>query len=87
MTEAAYNKYTDLKENLLSLKDFNQNLDIKDIKEIPIIKIGWLELTFGNGSSRVAICNDPILMDRIKNMIIKYHNEKIKEIEQKMINL
>lgn len=43
--------------------------------------VEWIEFTFGNGSNRKNVCADMSVINEIKELLIKRHNEKIQKLE------
>lgn len=64
---------------------------IKDLEQI--IKNGdsqkceWIEFTFGNGSSRLNVCNDKEIIQLVRNLIVSNNELKLTQLKKDFNNL
>lgn len=48
---------------------------------------GWIQFTFGNGSNRLAVCDDPDIIENIRQSIIKANEAKLSRLKQQFKEL
>lgn len=80
-----YNKFTALLSRKTELEEQLKTIDAKYRGQgDKIIDIGWLQLTFGNGSNRQTILNNPDHMNQVAKLIKELINKELKDVLVKM---
>ena len=52
-----------------------------------LIDIGWITLTYGNGSDQEPICNNPTIMNKVRDLIIVESQLELDDIIKQMEDL
>jgi hypothetical protein len=87
MLESDWKQYDKYKTQVIKLKVCLFNLDCKSDNNEDITEIGWLNLSFGNGSWNKPVLYGKDNMFKVKCLIEKLLKKEIEDLENKMINL
>lgn len=76
-------------ENLTQANDL-----VKQITELKSLinhaknqKCEWIEFTFGNGSNSPSVCNDPLIINQVRNLIVHENELKLERLKKEFSEL
>lgn len=89
MTKDQFNKYSELMKRADQLQQQLRYMKEKahsneHSKDVPIHEMGWLVLSYGNGSWRHCVLDNEENVNVISKMIIEMLETELKEIKIKM---
>ena len=59
----------------------------KIIANVKSQKCEWIEFTFGNGSNKANVCNDPKIIEHIRTVLLRENETKLSYLKQEFNNL
>lgn len=47
----------------------------------------WIEFTFGNGGNKANVCNDPVVIELVRSLIVKENELKLEQLKKEFAEL
>ena len=89
MTILQYEEYSELMKRATALQNqlryMNEKAHSNEYsKDVPIHEMGWISLSYGNGSWRHAVLDNEENVKEISKLIIKMLEKELTEVRRKM---
>ena len=65
----------------VSLRDAIRNQE-RVLENCKNSKCEWIQFTFGNGSNRENVCDDETIIDKVRQLLIKENESKLRDLKE-----